>query len=88
MHKVQKSMKPGTEEKERKPNTATQSRRVLREKSLKSETDFSKSSRCQLLYNISELNLNTRNLPMRYYSKSVSLEELVHFFFSLCNSAF
>ena len=53
VHKVQKSMKLGTKEKERKPNTATQSRRVLRKKSLKSETDFSKSSKCQLLYNIS-----------------------------------
>ena len=29
MHKVQKSMKPWNEEKERKPNTVTQSRRVI-----------------------------------------------------------
>ena len=34
------------------------------------------------------LNLNSRNLPMRYYSKSVSLEELVHSFFSLSNLVF
>ena len=32
MHKVQKSMKPWIEEKEQKPNTVTQSRRVLRKK--------------------------------------------------------
>ena len=41
-------MKPWTEEKERKPNTVTQSRRVLRKKSLRSETNLSKSSKCQL----------------------------------------
>ena len=41
-------MKPWTEEKERTPNTVTQSRRVLRKKSLRSETDLSKSSKCQL----------------------------------------
>ena len=34
------------------------------------------------------LNLSPRNLPMRYYSKSVSLEKLVHSFFSLSNLAF
>ena len=34
------------------------------------------------------LNLNSRNLPMRYYSKSVSLEELVHSLFSLSNLVF
>ena len=41
-------MKPWTEEREWKPNTATQSRRVLRKKSLRSETDHSKSSKCWL----------------------------------------
>ena len=45
-------MKPWTEKKkktkERKPNTATQSRNVLGKKSLRSETDLSKSSKCQL----------------------------------------
>ena len=41
-------MKPWTEEREWKPNTATQSRRVLRKKSLRSETDLSKSSKCWL----------------------------------------
>ena len=45
VYKVQKSMKPWTEEKEQKPNTTTQSRRVLRKKSLRSETDLSKSSK-------------------------------------------
>ena len=48
MHKVQKSMKPWTKEKEWKPNTATQSRRLWRKKSLRSETDLSKSSKCRL----------------------------------------
>ena len=41
-------MKPWTEEKEQKPNTTTQSRRILRKKSLKSKTDLSKSSKCRL----------------------------------------
>ena len=50
VHKVQKSMKLWTEEKEQKPNTATQSRRVLRKKSLRSETDLSKSSKCRLFH--------------------------------------
>ena len=34
-----------------------------------------------------QLNLNPKNLPMRYYSKSVSLELLVHSFFFLSNLA-
>ena len=34
------------------------------------------------------MNLNPRNLRIRYYSKSVSLEKLVHFFFSLSNLSF
>ena len=42
VHKVQKSMKPWTEKEERKPNTATQSRRVLKKKSLRSETNLLK----------------------------------------------
>ena len=45
-------MKPWTEEKERKPNTVTQSRRVLRKKSLRSETDLSKSSKCRLFLSL------------------------------------
>ena len=52
VHKVQKSMKSWTEEKERKPDTVTQSRRVLRKKSLRSETDLSKSSKCQLFLSL------------------------------------
>ena len=42
VYKVQKSMKPWTEKEERKPNTATQSRRVLKKKSLRSETNLLK----------------------------------------------
>jgi len=42
VHKVQKSMKPWTEKEERKPNTATQSRRVLKKKSLRFETNLLK----------------------------------------------
>ena len=45
-------MKPWTEEKERKPNTVTQSRRVLRKKSLRSATDLSKSSKCRLFLSL------------------------------------
>ena len=45
-------MKTWTEEKERKPNTVTQSRRVLRKKSLRSETDLSKSSKCRLFLSL------------------------------------
>ena len=41
-------MKPWTKEKERKPNTITQSRRVLRKKSLRSETNLSKCSKLLL----------------------------------------
>ena len=41
-------MKPWIEEKERKPNTVTQSRRFLRKKSLRSETDLSESTKCWL----------------------------------------
>ena len=41
-------MKPWTEEKEQKPYIATQSRRVLRKKSLRSEFNLSKSSKCRL----------------------------------------
>ena len=52
MHKVQKSMKPWTKEKERKPNTITQSRRVLRKKSLRSKIDLSKSSKCRLFLSL------------------------------------
>ena len=48
MHKVQKSMKPWIEGKEWKPNTITQSRSVLRKKSLRFETDLSKSLKCRL----------------------------------------
>ena len=53
-HKVQKSKNPWTENKswakvkEWHPNTTTQSRRVLKKKSLKSNTIFSKSSKCRL----------------------------------------
>ena len=42
VYKVQKSMKPWTEKEEQKPNTATQSRRVLKKKSLRSETNLLK----------------------------------------------
>ena len=42
VYKVQKSMKPRTEKEEQKPNTATQSRRVLKKKSLRSETNLLK----------------------------------------------
>ena len=42
VYKVQKSMKPWTEKEERKPNTATQSRRVLKKKSLRFETNLLK----------------------------------------------
>ena len=48
VHKVHKSMKPWIEKKERKPNSATQCKRVFKERSLTSESDFSKSSKCQL----------------------------------------
>ena len=41
-------MKPWAKEKERKPNTATESRGVLRKKSLRFETNLSKSSKCWL----------------------------------------
>ena len=52
VHKVQKSMKSWTGEKERKPNIVTQSRRVLRKKSLRSKTDLSKSSKCRLFLSL------------------------------------
>ena len=52
VHKVQKSMKSWIGEKERKPNIVTQSRRVLRKKSLRSETNLSKSSKCQLFLSL------------------------------------
>ena len=42
VYKVQKSMKPRTEKEEQKPNTATQSRRVLKKKSLRFETNLLK----------------------------------------------
>lgn len=41
VHKEQKSSKPWTEIKERKPNTTTQSKLVLMKKSLRTETVFS-----------------------------------------------
>ena len=46
--KCKKYMKSWTEEKEQKPNTVTQSKRVLRKKSLRSKADLSKSSKCRL----------------------------------------
>ena len=42
VYKAQKSMKPRTEKEEQKPNTATQSRRVLKKKSLRFETNLLK----------------------------------------------
>ena len=45
-------MKSWIGEKERKPNIVTQSRRVLRKKSLRSETNLSKSSKCRLFLSL------------------------------------